>query len=106
VTHDVKAEVLPEPTVEELIDKHFGEHAERMKVVAKCESGLKQFVNGNVVMSPTRDFGAMQINEKTWDKTLTEMGLDYKNNTEHNIIAAKYIFSLSGERAWVCSRIV
>lgn len=109
--HEVEAqEPVPLKTeteqIIELTYEHFGDNAERMLEIAECESGLSQTRNGEVLMSPTRDFGAYQINEKTWDKTFTEMGLDYKNNLQDNILAAKYIYSQSGEGAWVCSRLI
>jgi len=96
---------IPEPTPSELVDFYFKEDADRMKKVFACESGLKQFdLKGNVITSHTRDFGIAQINEKTWDKKSKEMGLDYKNNIQDNLKLAKYIYDVSGERAWVCSR--
>jgi hypothetical protein len=107
VTYEVEAYEQPkEPTVEELITQHFGDKAERMTEIFKCESGLKQFKDGEVIMSPTRDFGISQINEKTWDKTFQQMGLDYKNSLTDNILAAKHIYTVSGEAAWVCSKLV
>lgn len=98
---------LPEPTSTQLVDFYFKEDAPRMKEIFTCESGLRQFDdNGNVIMSPTRDFGLAQINEKTWDTKAKEMGLDYKGSIEDNVKLAKYIHDVSGHKAWVCNQLI
>ena len=68
-----------------------------MLAIANCESGFKQ-----EAVSHTRDFGVMQINEKTWDATAREMGLDYKNNEDDNLKMARHIYEVQGREAWVC----
>jgi hypothetical protein len=44
-------------------------------------------------VSPTRDFGAMQINAKTWEETWEEMGLNRTTILDpySNMMMAKYI---------------
>jgi len=44
-------------------------------------------------VSPTRDFGAMQINAKTWEPTWEEMGLNRTTILDpySNMMMAKYI---------------
>ena len=44
-------------------------------------------------VSPTRDFGAMQINAKTWEPTWEEMGLNRTTILDpyNNMMMAKYI---------------
>ena len=99
--------VLPELNASEMVLIYFGNDAQRMKQIFTCESGMKQFDSkGNVIMSPTRDFGIAQINEKTWDRKAKELGLDYKGSMVDNLKMAKYIYTQSGHRAWVCNRII
>jgi len=74
-----------------------------MVAIAKCESGLKQFkADGSVVVSPTHDYGLMQINRKTWHETSIKMGLDYQNNMLDNLKLARHIYDVQGVTAWVC----
>lgn len=89
--------IQKELTVEEKIVIMFPEHPELMLAIAKCESGLNQSA-----VSHTRDFGVMQINEKTWDSTAEEMGLDYKNSEDDNLEMARHIYEVQGLTAWVC----
>ncbi len=81
----------------------FPEAPDTMVAVAKCESGLKQFNSkGEVIVSPTKDFGLMQINQLVWDDKAKELGLDYKNNLEDNLKMARHIYEVQGKTAWVC----
>lgn len=99
--------VLPELDASEMIAIYFGKDAERMKQIFTCESGLRQFDSkGNVIMSHTRDFGIAQINEKTWDKKAKELDLDYKGSMVDNLKMAKYVYTQSGHRAWVCNNLI
>lgn len=85
------------------IRKTFPEDPELMVAIATCESGLRQFdTEGNVIVSPTKDFGIFQINEKTWHNTAESLELDYKNSEEDNIEMARHIFEVQGINAWVC----
>jgi hypothetical protein len=78
-----------------------------MLSVISCESGFKQFRYGTTTLiSPTDDVGVMQINRPTWSKKAKEMGLDIENSVEDNIEMGKFIYSVSGENAWVCSRLI
>lgn len=96
---------LPEPTAKEMVAFYFGSDADRMIDIFTCESGLRQFdSNGVVITSPTRDFGIAQINEKVWDKTANEMGLDYKGSIYDNLKLAKHIYEIQGKNAWVCNK--
>ena len=93
--------VVIEMTIEEKIRHRFGDDAEIMLAIAKCESGLRQFdKDGKVITSHTNDSGLFQINNATWDKKAKELGLDYKNNIDHNIEMAKYILDKQGKNAW------
>ena len=92
----------PRPkTIEEKIVKTFPEQPELMLAIANCESGFNQDA-----VSHTRDFGTMQVNEKVWDPTANEMGLDYKNNEDDNLEMARHIYEVQGVTAWVCYGIV
>lgn len=74
-----------------------------MVSIAKCESGLKQFkADGSVVVSPTHDYGIMQVNRKVWHATAEKMGLDYQNNIHDNLKLARHIYQVQGVTAWVC----
>ena len=88
-------------TTEEKIVKTFPEQPELMLAIANCESGFNQDA-----VSHTRDFGTMQVNEKVWDSTANEMGLDYKNNEDDNLEMARHIYEVQGVTAWVCYGIV
>ena len=93
--------------VEDLIRQTFPENPDVMVRVASCESGLKQFTqSGQVVMSHTRDFGLMQINEKVWDVKAKELGLNYKNSLEDNLKMARHIYDVQGKKAWVCYQMI
>jgi len=96
---------IPEPTATQMVAFYFGDDAKRMEQIFICESGLRQFKDdGTVVISPTRDFGLTQINEKTWDKKAKELGLDYKGSMIQNLQMARYIYDVQGKNAWVCHR--
>ena len=88
-------------TVEEKIQKTFPEEPENMVAIAMCESNLNQ-----EAVSPTRDFGVMQVNEKTWDSTANEMGLDYKSDVDDNLKLARHIYEVQSKSAWVCWHLV
>lgn len=88
---------------EELVYIIFEEDADLMWRISKCESGQRQFdSNGNVIKSPTGDYGLFQINDRSWSLKAKELGLDYKNNSLHNILMAKYIKEVQGVNAWAC----
>lgn len=89
--------VVIHKTIEEKIAETFPEEKEIMLAVAKCESNFNQDA-----VSHTRDFGVMQINERTWHDTAEEMGLDYKNSEDDNLKLARHIYEVQGLSAWVC----
>jgi hypothetical protein len=101
-------EIQPEPqpqSVEEKIEQAFGEHADVMKRIALCESGMKQhWDNGEPIISPTRDGGIFQINFSAHLETTKKMGLDVINSEDDNIAYAKYLFEQSGTQPWYMSR--
>ncbi len=75
--------------------------------IAVCESGVKQWTaDGQTVVSPTHDFGILQINQHAWDATATEEGLDYKNSLVDNVRMAKKVYDTQGLQAWSCARII
>ena len=91
-------EFTPRPkTIEEKIRLAFPEEPNNMLAIVNCESGFNQSA-----VSHTRDFGLFQINEKTWDATAQEMGLDYKGSLDDNITMARYVYDIQGINAWVC----
>ncbi len=100
----------PEPKEVELLKKHFGDHWHVMYEISDCESGTRgvvgsgrQFDNaGNVITSPTGDFGFLQINEYYHDATAKRLGLDYKGSLEDNIKMGRHVFDLQGYTAWYC----
>lgn len=92
----------PYQPVETLIAQTFPEAPETMVAIARCESGLKQEINGKNVVSHTNDYGLFQINEKVWDAHFQEQGIDYKNSLEDNIKAARQVYDIQGVKAWVC----
>lgn len=72
--------------------------------IAMCESSLRQWGDdGNVVMSPTSDFGIMQINQ-VHTKEANELGLDFKGSMEDNVKMAKVVYERQGFGAWTCSK--
>ena len=72
-----------------------------MLCIAQKESGTAQFrpSTGKVIVSPTGDYGVMQINKKSWSKTAELLGYDI-NKPLDNIQMAKHIKSVQGYSAW------
>jgi len=54
--------------------------------------------------SKTRDYGLCQISERYWDKELTALGLDYKNDWRDNLKGCVYILEKQGSSAWLPSK--
>ena len=70
-----------------------------------CESGHQQFwADGTPKASPTNDFGFAQINRKVWHEKSIELGLDYQNSLEDNLLMAKHVYEVQGISAWVCAK--
>ena len=101
-------EIQPEPqpkSVEQKIEIAFGEHAEVMKKIAYCESGMRQHKdNGEPLISPTNDSGIFQINNFAHSKKVKELGLDVINSEDDNIAYAKFLFERNGTRDWYMSK--
>lgn len=78
----------------------------RMVSVLTCESGLRQFDSkGNVLVSPTHDYGIAQISH-VWLKEAKEKGFDIINSMKDNLSFAEIIYSRQGIKGWTCSRMV
>lgn len=92
--------------IESLIAQAFPDDSEHMIAIANCESGLKQFVNGQPLVSHTNDYGLFQINEASWDKHFQDQNIDYKNSLQDNIKAAQQVYEIQGRSAWVCDRLI
>ena len=98
-------EDVNELTVEEMIVETFPEKPELMKRVAKCESGMRQFLdNGEPVQGPTNDWGLFQIHAPSWNEEALNSGLDYKYSLEENIAMARIVYDEQGISAWNPSR--
>ncbi len=70
-----------------------------------CESEHRQFKkDGTPLVSPTNDYGFAQINRKVWHSTAVELGLDYQNSLEDNLLMAKHVYEVQGISAWVCAK--
>ena len=77
-----------------------------MVSVLACESGLRQFDSkGNVLVSPTHDYGIAQINQIHLKKA-KEKGFDVINSLKDNLSYAEIIYKEQGISAWTCSRMV
>lgn len=73
--------------------------------IAICESGVKQWSSdGKTIVSPTNDYGILQINHNAWDKTAQSLGLDYKNSLVDNVKMAKVVYQEQGLQAWSCQK--
>jgi len=98
------AELPEEEKILNLINSTFGEDAPIMIKISRCESGLRQTKpNGEVIVSPTKDYGLFQINLASHKETLEEMKLDH-NKLEDNIKYAKYLFDAQGTAPWFMSK--
>jgi len=87
---------LTEP-IESQILRAFPTASTTMLAIAKCESGLKQSA-----VSPTGDFGVLQINEFYHGATAKRLGLDYKHSVADNIAMAVLIHKEGGFTRWEC----
>lgn len=91
-----------EPTVQDLIVKHFGEDAPMALKIANCESGFNPKVK-NKVSTAT---GVFQILKDTWIGNRKAMGLstnlNLRLNAEENVKTAKFIFDRRGWQPWSC----
>jgi hypothetical protein len=49
----------------------------------------------------SKDWGLCQINDRSWDKVASNLGLDYKNNWRDNLIMCVEVLYKQGRGAWV-----
>lgn len=83
-------------------DKIRNELGEEFVLIAKCESGLRQFNDdGSVLISRTSDVGLFQINQVHWTRA-KELGIDIYT-IEGNIQFAKLLKQANGTRDWYMS---
>ncbi len=68
--------------------------------IAQHESGIRQFTNnGDPLVSPTHDYGIMQINQ-VWLPLSRKMGLDVINNPKDNISFGVWLANTHGYSQW------
>lgn len=87
--------VAVERTIEEMIGNPV------LVEIAKCESGLRHFVEGKVIRGTVnpKDIGLFQISETYWLDVSRELGHDIYT-VEGNIAMAKYIYEENGVKPW------
>ena len=102
VEADVTTPVLIVPTIQERIARDF---SPRMVKVVACESRFKHWDSkGNVLKSPTQDYGRFQIN---WSNIPTAKKLGYDVMTEEgNYDFALWLYNKYGISQWSCNRMV
>lgn len=72
--------------------------------IALCESSLNQWnENGDPLVSPTDDYGILQING-THTIEAEKLGLDFKHSIVDNVKMAKVVYEKQGLGAWTCAR--
>lgn len=85
----------------DLISAVFGAHS-IMHRVFYCESGGRQYYdNGELIVSPTHDFGIAQI---SWihEEEATRLGYDIMTPVG-NVLFAKYLYNRNGINDWYAS---
>jgi hypothetical protein len=96
-----------EPKPKEAIERHFkGTEASIMRAIAHCESGTRQYDEGNKPLKSklgTDDVGIFQIHIPIWEKEAIKLGYDI-NTVEGNVLMAKHILNTQGHSAWKPSR--
>lgn len=92
---ETKEKGIKEILVEELGPNH------PLIEVARCESGFRQFENGNPLKSHygTEDYGVFQINTTYHLKNSKKMGIDIMT-VEGNLAYARYLYEKNGLRDW------
>ena len=74
--------------------------------VVECESHFRQYdASGDVLASPTDDYGVMQINAHYWYEKAVSMGYDIFS-IDGNINMGIFILKTSGIKAWSCLKLV
>lgn len=73
--------------------------------IAKCESGLRHYVNGKVIRGELNnaDVGIMQINETYHKSRAVSLGLDLEK-LDDNIKFARLLYEEQGVRPWFWSK--
>lgn len=77
-----------------------------MTKVAKCESGLRQWVSPGVILEGvvnSDDKGMFQINSFYHEEAATKLGLDIYT-AEGNIAYAKLLYEAQGTQPWNASK--
>lgn len=76
-----------------------------MVKVIGCESQWRQFANGKVLVSPTHDYGLMQVNE-SWIPKAKELGFDIMT-LEGNYAMGLWIYKNAGGISnWSCNKLI
>ena len=79
---------------------------EILQKIAKCESGSKQFENGQVIARGNKngsvDYGKYQINLQTWAKQATILGYDLATEKGNEGFAV-WLFNTYGSDPWSAS---
>ena len=90
--------------IKELIQREFGKEWRVMYEVARCESTLRHYVNGEVLRGEQvkEDVGLFQINETYWLEKSRKLGIDIYD-LEGNIKMARYIYEHGGLNHWSAS---
>ncbi len=89
--------IRPVSHVELAIRETFPEQPNLMVEIARCESGLKPDA-----VSPTGDYGLLQINLKAHGERLEELGLD-PLNLQDNLTYARMLYDNRGTDDWYMS---
>lgn len=75
--------------------------------IAKCESGGKQFTNGQVTVNANTngsvDIGKYQINMRLWGKKAADMGYNLAIEADNEAFAT-YLYKNLGTEPWVWSK--
>jgi len=85
-------------TIEEKIVQELGEE---FVAIGICESGLRQYDEGQVLISETADVGIFQINQVHWDNA-EALGIDIET-IDGNIEYAKILKNQRGTKDWYMS---
>lgn len=90
-------------SVKEKVEQVFFDAPEMVRI-AGCESGYRHLKpDGEVLVSPTGDYGVMQINAASHQKRMEELGLDIRD-IDDNLAYARKLYDEQGSSPWVCAR--
>lgn len=83
--------------------KMFPDDFENAKRVFTCESGMKHTdKKGNIIVSPTDDYGIVQLNKIHFSKA-RELGLD-PLDISGNLTMARWLYDRYQWTPWVCAK--